>query len=307
MPQFTLSNALLERIAVINQFKLPDTQLAFAGIRGCIAVNYQDQSFKNTIVLNTIDINYRNPRCTLFQWGDDGKISAFPGSTVPHINNIITARNKNGLGANCLMTGFYTDYRKGWHKAAAPTGHEAFRQNAPRPIKRSIDDLDYENDDRVEYDNPQDNFHCGWFASMSAELYASAGCQVVMGYPKCKKPNRTENMGPWKIFHDNAYSISQQTFPYMLLNGLEILNIANNMNKKMVLRLRYGSSGKSVEELQAALKNKNFYEGIIDGNFQQRTLKAVLALQKSVFGPDDADGIVGPMTAQALNISLPAI
>jgi hypothetical protein len=307
MPQFTLSNTLLERIAVINQFNLPAAELSFAGLRGCIPVNYQDQSFKNTLVLNTIDINYRNPRCTLMQWTDDGKISAFPGSTVPHINNIITARNKNGLGANCLMTGFYTDYRKGWHKAGAPSGHEAFRQNAPRPVRRSTDDLDYENDDRVEYDNPQDNFHCGWFGSISAELFASAGCQVVMGYPKCKKPNRTENTGPWKIFHDNAYSISQDSFPYMLLNGLEVLNIANHVNKKMVARLRYGSSGQLVKDLQVALKNKNFYEGILDGNFQERTFKAVLAFQKSVFGIDDADGIVGPMTAQTLNITLPAI
>lgn len=34
------------------------------------------------------------------------------------------------MGTNMLLTGFYKDYRKGWHKAGSDTGHEAFRQNS---------------------------------------------------------------------------------------------------------------------------------------------------------------------------------
>jgi hypothetical protein len=308
MPALTINTAVLKKICQLNQFDLPDTALVFIGIRGCIPINVQDQQFKASHPLSVIDINYINPRCTLLQWRlSDNKIATFPGSTVPHVSSIKQAKIANGVGANCLFTGFYTDYRKGHHKAGTSTGHEAFRQNAVHPIRRSTDDLDFDHDDRVEYDNPNDNIHCGWFASLTSEYYASAGCQVIMGYPKCKKPGRTENSGPWKVFHDNAYNLSQDSFPYILVTGLETMNICNNVNKKLPSKLRFGSSGKIVEALQNALKEKDFYEGQIDGNFGERTMKSIIAYQKIKFGKEGADGVVGPITAQELGIELPTL
>ena len=308
MPALTINVGVLQRICDVNQFTLPDAELIFIGIRGCIPVNFQDQQFKAAQPLSGMDINYTNPRCTLLQWRkSDDKIAAFPGSTVPHISIIRNAKDSNGIGANCLFTGFYTDYRKGFHKGGTATGHEAFRQNAVHPIRRTIDDLDYDQDDRVEYDNPNDNIHCGWFGSISSEYYASAGCQVIMGYHKCKKQGRTENSGPWKIFHDNAYALQEDSFPYILVNGLEAMNICNNMNKKLPAKLRFGSSGASVKELQKALKDKDSYEGTIDGNFDERTMKGVMAFQKLKYGKEGADGIVGMITAADLGITLPAV
>jgi len=52
------------------------------------------------------------------------------------------------------------------------------------------------------------------------------------------------------------------------------------------------------------LKAKNFYEGIIDGDFRDRTIKALIAFQKESFGNDSADGVVGAVTAEQLGITL---
>jgi hypothetical protein len=60
------------------------------------------------------------------------------------------------------MTGYYSDYRRGKHKAGSETGHDAFRQVEGRPIRRTADDFDYDNDDRVEFSNPFDNLHAAW-------------------------------------------------------------------------------------------------------------------------------------------------
>jgi hypothetical protein len=303
MATFNLDAELLQRLLTINQFNVPDAELIFIGLRGAIVTNPNDQTFQSLQTLTILDINYLNPRCTILQWRtSDNKFAAFPASTVPHQRVVKSAISKNGIGANCLMTGFYSDYRKGFHKGGSPTGHEAFRQNAPHPIRRTADDLDFDKDDRIEFDNPQDNIHCGWFDGMNADNYASAGCQVIMGFPKCQKPSRGKNIGPWKIFHDNAYKLEQNSFPYILFTGLEAFSLSAADSGKA--KLRYGSSGPLVEKLQTRLKEKKFYEGIVDGDFKDRTIKALIAFQKEVFGNDSADGVVGPVTAEQLGLKL---
>lgn len=64
-----------------------------------------------------------------------------------------------------------------------------------------------------------------------------------------------------------------------------------------------GSSGALVTELQKALKSKGFYEGEVDLDFGNRTLRAVLAFQESAFGENQDNGIVGPVTAEALGLT----
>ena len=59
-----------------------------------------------------------------------------------------------------------------------------------------------------------------------------------------------------------------------------------------------------VERLQARLKEDGFYEGKVDGDFGPRTIRAVIAFQKSRFGFNSEDGVVGPQTAEALGIDL---
>jgi N-acetylmuramoyl-L-alanine amidase len=71
--------------------------------------------------------------------------------------------------------------------------------------------------------------------------------------------------------------------------------------------LRFGSQGELVKKLQKALQSKSFYEGEIDGDFGERTLRAVLKFQTSSFGPNADDGIVGPQTASVLKLSWPSL
>jgi hypothetical protein len=301
MSTFALTHDLLQRLCAVNQFVLPGTSMLLVGLRGAVSSHANDQSFKSEQILETAEINYSNPRCTVLQWDmGNRRLAAFPASTVPNRTNVKKSL-AGGERTNCLLTGYYQDYRKGIHKAGTPTGHEAFRQNAVHPFRRTSDDLDFENDDRIEYDNPHDNIHCGWFQGLDSTNYASAGCQVIMGFPKCAKPGRDKNTGPWQVFHDNAYALPQDSFPYVLVNGREASTISTAQSAK----LRFGSHGPHVAVLQQALKMKGFYEGIVDSDFGERTLKALISFQQQKFGIAEADGIVGPITAQELGIDLP--
>jgi hypothetical protein len=58
--------------------------------------------------------------------------------------------------------------------------------------------------------------------------YASAACQVIVGYPKCARREDKPDVGPWKIFKENAYGLSQESFPYVLLDGLDAQAVAQN-------------------------------------------------------------------------------
>ena len=300
---FTFKEKHLKRLCELNFFPVPTIGMIFFGLRGCLPTNVDNCNFSDEHTLVVQELNYTNPRCTLGQWlPEKGTIALFPGSTVPHRNYISSSIGKNGVGTNQLSTGFYLDYRKGIHKAGKPTAHEAFRQTQGRPIRRTADDYDYQNDDKVDFINPYDDLHAAWCQSVNSINYSSAGCQVIIGYPKCPSPGHTSNIGPWKVFHDNAYGIAQQSFPYVLMEGRDAERVAESEDKNLSVRLRFGSENQLVSELQTALRDEQFYEGEIDFRFQERTWKAVMNFQTARFGPLADDGIVGPVTAEALKI-----
>jgi len=303
MPKITVNLDLIKLIAETNNFdfpKTPESKYLICGIRGAILEDPNNTSFQAVKTLHLSDINYTNPRCTILLLNLlDGQLAAYPASTVPHRRSIKASVLKNGLGTNCLMTGFYSDYRKGVHKPQSNTGHPALRQTAPHPIRRSADDEDYDNDDRIEYANPFDNIHGGWFQSIDAEYFSSAGCQVIMGYPGCKRPGREKSVGPWASFQKNIYETTQDKFAYLLVSGREFLPLLATPPVK-TQKLKFGSKGAGVIDLQEKLAKKHFYEGKTDGDFGERTLKAVINFQQSVFGKEGADGVVGPMTLAEL-------
>ena len=88
-----------------------------------------------------------------------------------------------------------------------------------------------------------------------------------------------------------------------MLNGRDAQKVSNVQGHKLSVRLRFGSKGNLVSEVQEKLKNLNYYEGNIDKDFGPRTLRALIEFQGDYFGEDPDDGIVGPITASALGIS----
>jgi hypothetical protein len=303
---FTLSAESLRRLSAINGFSIPAEGMVFFGLRGCLPVTEGSQEFQWEHSVELTPVDYLHPRCTIGQWlVTEGQIALFPGSTAPHLRYVKKAVAKGGAGVNQLMTGYYKDYRKGVHKAGAPTAHQAFRQVEGRPLRRTGDDSDYDNDDRVEFGNPYDNLHAAWSMGGNHEGYASLGCQVVVGYPRCPHRGNQPDVGPWKEFKSNAYSIPQESFPYLLLTALDARNVAASGGSPLTARLRFGSQSPLVSELQTRLKDADFYEGAVDGSFGERTLRAVLAFQIAMFGPEADDGIVGPVTASALGMDWP--
>ncbi|WP_158267580.1 peptidoglycan-binding domain-containing protein [Adhaeribacter arboris] len=275
--------------------------MIFLGVRGAMPVNPDQPAFAGSHQLILTSIDHQHPRCTLVQWlPSQQKLAVYPGSTVPHQRYIRQARADGGAGANQLVTGYYKDYRKGDHNLDSPTRHRAFRQMEARYVQRTIDDLVYKTDDRMEFNNPFDNLHAAWCMGVNHPDFASAGCQVVVGYPHCVKRGALPDSGPWASFVDNAYKLAQDRFPYVLLTGQDYFRAAAGNLDVSDYRLRFGSVGNEVRELQMRLKNKRFYEGIIDDQFGPRTMSAVFTFQRASFGADAADGIVEPVTLSAL-------
>lgn len=298
-----LSTLHLLRLVALNSFPLPKDPMVFVGLRGMLPKDPNNQALSDSHEVELAEVTYQTPRCTLLQWLPlEGKFATYPGSTVPNIRAIRGAVPKNGVGTNQLMTGFYVDYRKGTHKAGTPNAHQAFRQSAARPIQRTADDLDYQSDDRIEWVNPGDNIHAGWCGLDT--MHASAGCQVLVGYPKCEKRGNAPASGPWAVFQERAYALSQDRFPYILLDGGYVARLVEKGSQGLV-RLRYGSLGTLVKELQVALKARGFYEGALDGLLQARTHRAVIEFQRATFGESGVDGVVGPNTAKALGLNWP--
>lgn len=302
---FKIDSLVLQKLCTNNSFQFNKSELIFFGLRGAVPVDESNYDLEEAHFIHLSDIDYRHPRCTFVQWlPKEEKLAIFPGSTVPHKKYIRNSLEKNGEGTNRLMTGHYNNYKKGYHKTGSETGHSAFRQINALPIRRTSDDEDYDAEDQVEFSRPFDNIHAAWCPGIDSDRYASAGCQVIVGYPKCKRRGELNNSGAWKVFHDNAYAVQQEVFSYILLNGHDALRVAENKLSNKSKRLRYGSTGEIVGILQKKLKQKNFYEGATDNQFGARTLFALLDFQSSVFGKQGSDGILGPMTSEALRINL---
>jgi hypothetical protein len=302
---FTLHTDHIIRLALLNFFRIPDDQMYFFGLRGCLPVSDDSLDFGKEHHVEITPFDHIHPSCTLGQYHPEKGIALFPGSTVPHRRNIGISLDRGGMGTNMLLTGFYRDYRKGWHKPGSDTGHEAFRQDNKLPVRRTADDLDYDNDDRVEYTRPYDNLHAAWSMGPDHDYFGSAGCQVVAGYPKCSRRQDNPDAGPWKVFRENAYSIPQNSFDYILLNGRDAYRVSYSPDNQLTVRLRFGSYCDLVGTVQEKLKKLNYYEGEIDNDFGPRTLRAVLEFQTDFFGEEADDGIVGPVTASGLDIELP--
>lgn len=297
MASFVFTEADLRRLCQVNQFAIPENEMVFFGLRGCTPMDARHEQFLDRHTLTVTEVNYMNPRCSIGQWIPARRVFAiFPGSTVPHVKYIKKALSRGGLGANRMFIGYYS-YIKGQHRPSSSGTHDAWRQpdDEPRPILRTPEDLKYEITDKIEISVPYDNLHAAWSSGLNGG-YESAGCQVVVGFPN---PNR----GSWRTFRDYGYSIQQRKFRYVLLEGLKAAQVVANPNTPLPARVLFGSSGELVTRLEEALVQQGLLRpDQVNGLMDVATWNAIYQFQLHVFGEDEADGIVGRMTAESLGI-----
>jgi hypothetical protein len=219
MSQFALTGAVIRRLFVLNSFDVPADKVVLFGLRGCLPVNEKDYSLSSARQVDTIQVDYRHPRCTIGLWRPtDDSIAVFAGSTVPYHVNVESARRRGGAGTNQVVPS-YLLYTRGMHpgKVEKPQ-HEAFRQGMDFPIQRTGDDTIYEVTDQWQVGSDMgDNLHCGHSQGSHQPYYSSLGCQVVCGTAKrTHKPN-TVDFRAWKAFRDLAFGSGQQKYRYALL------------------------------------------------------------------------------------------
>jgi len=303
----TITDALLRHLCRLSAYPINENEMLFFGLRGCVPVNPNDQTWGKTRTVNGAPLNYRNPRCVLGQWLlKTGEIAVFPGSTVPTAKYVEAAVKNEGAGTNQLFTGRY-GFEKGIHKAGTATGHRAFRQIGSRIFLRTADDPIYELSDRVDTGNPCDNLHAAYGEGLSG-TYSSAGCQVVCGTPKC---DNFSDSGPWVVFRDNAYKLSQNKFNYLLFDASETDRWDDDPPASGELKIRCGShesalpagQEQAIRNIQTKLKEAGFYTGTVDGDFGANSALAAIKFQRKNFGFALADGIVGATTGLALGVT----
>lgn len=314
MPSFIVTDGVLNKLFQINHYTIPEEcSLVFVGVRASLPADTDNNSFAVAQTLNTRDVDYRNMRCSILQWKRNTKeVAAFAASTVPGFNNIIGFRDKPPRNSNCLTPGFYKNYEKGKHRPKKQQNwHDAFRQNGqPLAIRRTFDNAVFDNFDEISISTGcDDNIHCGWTMDDDGANYSSAGCQVIKGIPFCESTmaRQTDNLGPWKVFKDNGYSVAQTSFPYALFNSAEVFKVAGGAGKPISTKLLFGSSGDTVTQLQTILIDKNLLAGTLTGVFDTRTFNAVKKFQSDNFGKENVDGVVGPVTAGALGLDLETV
>ena len=298
MASFVFTESDLRRLCQINQFAIPENEMVFFGLRGALPMDARAEQFLDRHSIAVSEVNYMNPRCIIGQWIPARRVFAiFPGSTVPHKKYIQKALQRGGVGANRMFIGYYS-YGKGQHRPSPKGTHDAWRQpdDEPRPVLRTPEDLQYEITDKIELSVPYDNLHAAW-SSGTGGGYESAGCQVVIGFPN---PNR----GSWKTFKNYGYSIPQKRMRYALLEGMKAAQVVANPNTPLPARVLFGSSGELVKKLEEALVTKNLLKPEqINGLVDVETWKAIYQFQVEAFGEDEADGIVGRITAESLGIT----
>lgn len=301
----------LHRLFETANFDVPQRELIFIGLRGCVPVGGAFQPERSEQQLEIPGTDYMHMRCSLLQWRPGKGFSAFAGSTVPHLSAVRSHIAKHGDGVNQLALGFYRGdhgYVPGTHAASDPNrAHRAFRNTSALPTWRTGDDDDYDGADRVTYGVAYDNFHCAWQMDPAMPSYSSYGCQVVAGRPRVLARGWDAELGPWAEFVRGAMATGQKSFAYALFSGREVAATASAPLGTRPQNVRFGSSGELVHVVQDALLNHGYDLGPsgADGDFGWNTLQAVKQFQLKNFGPGGVDLIVGPGTASLLGLDWP--
>ena len=275
----TLSHATLEKLFAAWHVRPEGDGMVLFALRGALPVK-PAAGWSASVTVRPARVDYDHMRCTLGLWDRRGRrVFAAPGSTVPHKRNVDKAAARKGRakgkGTNQLEPGYYADLTKGEHLQGKRNGHQALRQTAFSLYRRSLAGVPYRDSSPLFYGNPYDNLHCGWNLDGRDPGFSSAGCMVMAGMPHCpRREDRTENRGPWKIFHDLIYASGQKRFPILLLPAEAAMESLAGGRRGADVRLVFGSEGEEVKALQKRLAAAGAYRGRATGRLDARTYRA---------------------------------
>lgn len=295
--------ALLARLNDFNVGALGDDTPILFGLRGAGVV--KDHSSGGVVLIDQRP-DHVVPRCTIGVWHRrEGKVSVFPGSTVP--NQAAVAKFKaDGSAGNLLATGLY-NYVCGPHITSRTTPGCFLLRNPDMSkrvvvVRRSTNDLSYQKTDVVDRCAPGDNIHPTFFSNGAG--FSSLGCQTVTGSFK-----DGVHSGPWAAFRKAAGLADADGEPgkrylYMLLTGAEA-RIASRLRLdglaadpiagRRLRRIRFGSASDAVKRLQEKL-NLSGPDGAL-GPLSTETLHRA---QAGMAGARGSDGIYTPDLDAAL-------
>lgn len=260
---FEFTTADLDLLIKANEFSTKPGKLIFA-LRGA-AIAGGTSADVGAIMLTDQRPDQRRYRCVIGVYDrENGRMSAFPASTVPNASYVLRcfalARQGTPLSSltgNVLPTGCYT-YAVGTHKKGqrgeipAVLRLSATATGASQVVVlRSLSDLTYDRLDPFLVATPADNLHPGQLE----EGFSSAGCLTLPGQYAGGR-----HSGHWSEFRKAAGlgTVGDGVqFSLMLLTGIDAANAARvrsgDAEASSLRRLRHGSVGDRVAALQMAL------------------------------------------------------
>jgi hypothetical protein len=171
----------------------------------------------------------------------------------------------------------------------------------------------YETTDAWEIWVPLDNIHPG---GCPGEMFSSAGCQTLPGSfgTGCEgyyAEKADTHLGTWGDFRasagldpSNNQDRWEEPYIYILLTCRDARLASQGTDAEFLTRLRFGSTGEKVLDLQEALLDQGHDPGPLDGIMGPKTVFALLEWQQAKFD-NHADGILTPELASMLGFSFP--
>lgn len=255
----TLSPETFEALFRLNRY-VPAREagvIAFA-LRGATLDGGHSAVKHDHVALTVAEPDHRNFRCVIgFYFYEEGKISAFTGSTVP-CRKAVYGSKYGGDPSNMLPTGLYAYYV--WrHKTLKPALRLAksktdLESGGKATVLRNSADLMLDTADIFSLSTPLDNVHCSYYLDEYADLgaqFSSWGCLTVRG---TKAPSNE-----WAMFQSVLNEIGLKSrVDLILATGKEASIVADKGNDAQKLEsalgaLRQGSRGEEVKRVQLHL------------------------------------------------------
>lgn len=289
-------------------FQIENEDVILFAVRGSLPSTVLKGDFMTAATLNGVHLiqqkklNYKYCRCTIGIWLPKlQQLALFPGSTVPSIHYIQKNPSSKTI-YNQLCPGMYS-LKKGIHPRN-PMGmqkHDAFLMNDVALVSRpkiANENFDFS---EVKYEAmlAGDNLHAARIEpgieadeltsrlSCLKKLYSSSGCMVVLGQPSAylQFNHKNKYWNSWENFMEllSELTPNQNEFKFLLFEyqDVSIKMKINNLNK-----IRFGSSGKAVVQVQEILDNVidikttlPYFKGTIDGIFDHKTAQSYLNFQ----------------------------